>query len=259
MQGPLRIGSLFSGVGGLDLGLERAGLGRVQWQCESDPFCQAVLRKHWTSALLMDDVRGLDNDDGGLDADVLCGGFPCQDISQANHQATGLAGARSGFWREFDRVIGAIHPSIVVVENVAGAWRRWVPDVRRDIERRNYWSVPLFVRANHCGLPHRRTRCFVVGLASHADAARLADAVGGAVPSEKGYAWTCPDDTRAAWAGTRGDGLARAVVVRDAHGLPGRVDRRRDAARVAALGNAVVPACAEVVGRLILSSLGGAM
>ena len=74
-----RIGSLFSGIGGLDLGVERATGGRVVWHCESDPYCRSVLARHWPGVPCFDDVVGLEPPP----VDMLIGGFPCQDISQA--------------------------------------------------------------------------------------------------------------------------------------------------------------------------------
>lgn len=117
----MRIGSLFSGIGGLELGLERAGLGHTVWQAEQDPDCRAWLSDHWPGVPCYHDVR-----DVGASAppvDVLCGGFPCQDVSSAGKRA-GLEGERSGLWREFDRAVGTLRPRWVVVENVnSGASR----------------------------------------------------------------------------------------------------------------------------------------
>jgi DNA (cytosine-5)-methyltransferase 1 len=104
-QEPLRVGSLFSGIGGFDLGFERAGM-RTSWFVEQDAYCQAVLRKHWPDVPIHNDVCTVGADD--LEpVDVLCGGFPCQDLSVAGKGA-GLAGARSGLWAEFARLIGCL-------------------------------------------------------------------------------------------------------------------------------------------------------
>lgn len=99
----MRIGSLFSGIGGLELGLERGIPGaRVVFQVEIDPFCNQVLRKHWSHAERHEDVRSVGKQN--LPAvDLLCGGFPCQDVSSAGARK-GLAGERSGLWYEYLRV-----------------------------------------------------------------------------------------------------------------------------------------------------------
>ena len=110
--------SLFSGIGGIDLGLERAGM-RVVWQCESDPFCQRVLRKHWPDMPLHDDIRTFVAPER---VDLLAGGFPCQPVS--------LVGFRRGvsderwLWPEFLRVIRLVRPRYVFLENVPAPDRR---------------------------------------------------------------------------------------------------------------------------------------
>ena len=94
----LIFGSLFAGIGGIDLGLERAGM-KCAWQVEIDPYAQKVLEKHWPEVKRYSDIRdcGADN----LDVvDLICGGFPCQDISYAGKGA-GIEGERSGLWKEF--------------------------------------------------------------------------------------------------------------------------------------------------------------
>src|SRR6187200_1732128 len=100
---PMTIGSLFAGVGGLELGLEWAGLGPTLWQVEQDKFCRAVLEKHWPQAERFDDVCTVGSANLAP-VQLICGGFPCQDVSSAGKGA-GLAGERSGLWREFARVV----------------------------------------------------------------------------------------------------------------------------------------------------------
>ena len=94
----MNVGSLFSGIGGFELGFERAGM-RVSWQVEQDAYCRAVLARHFPDAARYEDVRevGIDNLDP---VDLICGGFPCQDLSSAGSGA-GIDGARSGLWSEF--------------------------------------------------------------------------------------------------------------------------------------------------------------
>ena len=113
----MKFGSLFSGVGGFDLGFERAGMECV-WQVEFDKNCQNVLKKHWSETELFDDVRTVGKHNL-KPVDVICGGFPCQDVSIAGKRA-GLAGERSGLWSEFARIIDELEPKWVVIENVPG-------------------------------------------------------------------------------------------------------------------------------------------
>src|SRR3990167_7965029 len=113
----LTIGSVFSGIGGLELGIERAGLGPVLWQVEIDPFCRAVLSHHWPTAKRYEDVKTF-TDDMVAPVDLICGGFPCTDISNAGKRA-GIDGEHSGLWSEYARIVGLVRPRFVVVENVA--------------------------------------------------------------------------------------------------------------------------------------------
>ena len=166
----MRIGSLFSGIGGLELGLEWAGLGDVVWQVEQDPWCRSVLAHHWPDAERFDDVCSVGA--GTLQpVDLICGGFPCQDVSAAGHGA-GLGGTRSGLWYEFDRIVGDIEPAWVVVENVASGGNRWVDAVRGCLEQRGYQTLPVPLSAQDVGAPHLRRRIFIV---AHAIGEQLRD------------------------------------------------------------------------------------
>src|SRR5688572_8958841 len=111
----LRVLDLFAGIGAFSLGLERAGMRTVGF-CEVDPFCQKVLQKHWPDVPLHGDIttREFQEDE----ADVVTGGFPCQDISDAG-KCAGLAGERSGLYRELVRAIRVVRPKFAIVENVA--------------------------------------------------------------------------------------------------------------------------------------------
>jgi len=156
----LTIGSLFSGIGGLELGLERAGLGRVVWQCEQDAWCRQVLARHWPDAVRYDDVTtmGLDGEEVEH-VDVLCGGFPCQDISTAGAGA-GLDGARSGLFFELMRVVRLVRPWIVVLENVAALVARGLERVVGALVEAGYDVTWAVVSAASVGAPHLRERVF---------------------------------------------------------------------------------------------------
>jgi DNA (cytosine-5)-methyltransferase 1 len=114
----LQVLDLFSGIGAYALGLERAGM-KVAAFCEIDPFCRRVLRKHWPDTPIYDDVTKLSGDAlrrDGIAVDVICGGWPCQDISPAG-TGSGLDGARSGLWSEVSRLAGELRPRFLVLEN----------------------------------------------------------------------------------------------------------------------------------------------
>ena len=158
-------GSLFSGVGLFELGLIWSGLvSRVAWQVEIDPFCRAVLAGHYpeTDRSIVD-VRAAGKRSLGP-VDVICGGFPCQDVSGAGKGA-GLAGERSGLWYEYRRIVGELRPRIAIVENVASGKKRWLCEVRSDLHALGYRTRALQISAADVGLPHRRERVFVVAYA----------------------------------------------------------------------------------------------
>lgn len=155
------IGSLFSGIGGLELGLEWAGLGPVAWQVEKDEYARAVLAKHWPNAVRHEDVRSVGAHNLQR-VDVLCGGFPCQDLSYAGRGA-GLEGARSGLWREYARVVRELRPRVVIVENVPALRSRGLGRVLGDLAECGYDAVWTSLAASDVGAPHKRERLFVVG------------------------------------------------------------------------------------------------
>lgn len=161
--------SLFSGIDGLGLGLQRAGM-RIVGHVEIDPFCRRVLAKHWPEVPQHDDVQTCIHWWQGTDrprVDVIAGGFPCVDISSANTSGTraGLDGAKSGLWSAYRDVVAELEPEWVIVEN-SPEWRRWVPSVRRDLHALGYASVPVRVSAGSLGAPHPRPRCVVVANAN---------------------------------------------------------------------------------------------
>ena len=155
------IGSLFSGIGGLELGLERAGLGPVVWQCEIDPLCIRVLEKHWPEAERIGDAVLYPR--RWPQVDTLCGGFPCQSVSSAGPKEGMHVGFRkSSLWRAFGYVLDVIHPRNVVVENVASGARLWLDHVVGDLLGRGYRARAFEIDTRELGLPCSRPRIFVV-------------------------------------------------------------------------------------------------
>lgn len=107
----LTFGSLFAGIGGFDLGFERAGM-ECTWQCENNKFCQKILNKHWPNVKKYYDIKEIRRIEP---VDVICGGFPCQDISHAGKRV-GIIGEKSGLWKEMLRIIRSVRPKYVAVE-----------------------------------------------------------------------------------------------------------------------------------------------
>jgi DNA (cytosine-5)-methyltransferase 1 len=155
-------GSLFSGIGGLDLGLERAGM-ECRWQVEIDPYCQRVLAKHWPNVERFSDVKEVGSHNL-KPIDLICGGFPCQDISLAGKGA-GLEGERSGLWWEFHRIIMQLRPRYVIVENVGALVVRGLDVVLGSLAEGGYDASWDHIPAAAVGAPHRRDRIFIVAYA----------------------------------------------------------------------------------------------
>lgn len=157
----MKFGSLFSGIGGFDLGFERAGMEGV-WQCEIDKHAQSVLKNHF-SAEVYNDVKTIGRNAGSVD--LICGGFPCQDLSIAGKRA-GLAGERSGLWFEFARIIDELEPGWVVIENVPGLLSsnkgRDFAVVLQWLVKRGYGVCWRVLDAQYFGVPQRRRRVFIV-------------------------------------------------------------------------------------------------
>lgn len=231
----MTIGALFAGIGGLELGLERAGLGPVRWHVEIEPEARAVLATHWPNAQSFVDVRDV-RPESLERVDVLCGGFPCQDLSFANtRERRGLDGAKSGLWREFLRIVGGVRPAVVVVENVESAWRAWVPVVRRDLHLGGYASVPISLSPLALGANHDRRRVFVVAY-PHGEAQRLR-------PVHAEMARLCADP---------GSGRPRRLAS-IAAAISGDDGLSAGLARLP--GNAVDVGVSETLGRAIIASL----
>lgn len=326
------IGSLFSGIGGLELGLERSGLGAVAWQVECDPFCLRVLARHWPHAKRFEDVCKVGSSTLPP-VDGICGGFPCQDVSGAGKRA-GLDGARSGLWREYLRIVFEMRPRWCVVENVTSGERAWLPRVQHDLVSAGYRTEAIRLGAVDAGAPHRRLRTFVLAVGNASAEGRGRRGIGsespfaaasgrgvpvgdadaqrqyqsqGTQPDQRGRAQDAGDaklanadrsedqqqpgrrgGSRRARAaepveiGLRQDGGAdpEREMGGGAHGVsagldghrwpagrgqdqeawePPRVARRgeipENAARLRALGNAVVPQVAEMIGRRLLAML----
>jgi len=156
----ITFGSLFAGIGGFDLGFERAGMA-CKWQVEIDDYANRVLAKHWPAVQRERDILHCGRHNLGS-VDVICGGFPCQDISYAGRGA-GLDGERSGLFFEAVRVVCELQPRCVVLENVAALLNRGLDRVLGTLAEIGYDAEWHCVPAAAVGAPHIRDRVFVLG------------------------------------------------------------------------------------------------
>lgn len=178
----MKVGSLFSGLGGMDLGLERAGM-QVVWQAEIDRQARAVLRAHWQDTHIFEDVHHVTKDTASP-VDLICGGSPCQDVSIAGKRA-GLAGERSRLFFEYHRILTELTPTWFVFENVRGllssnkgadfatvlaGFTGLIPEIPDGGWRKSGFAFGRFYNiawrvldAQYFGIAQRRKRLFIVG------------------------------------------------------------------------------------------------
>ncbi len=165
MNKMISVGSLFSGIGGIELGLERTGNFRTEWFVENNGYARAVLRKHWPGLPIHSDITQMDWSKVAP-VDMLTGGFPCQDLSYAGKGAGIKEGSRSGLWKEFYRAIRILRPKFVFVENVSALLSRGLDIVLGDLAAIGYDAEWYCVTASSVGAPHRRDRIFIIAYTS---------------------------------------------------------------------------------------------
>ncbi len=160
----MKVLDLFSGIGGFSLGLERAGMETVAF-CEFEPHAQKILKKHWPDVPCYDDVRTLDGTQFRGSVDVVCGGFPCQDLSVAGKKA-GFDGERSSLYREMLRIIGECGPRYAIFENVTGLLSgesgRWFAKFLYDLAEIGFDAEWHCISASELGAHHHRDRVWIV-------------------------------------------------------------------------------------------------
>ena len=157
-------GSLFSGIGGIDLGFEWAGI-ETKWQVEIDDYCQKLLSIRFPHTKKFTDVRKVGSHNLEK-VDIISGGFPCQDISVAGKGA-GIEGERSGLWTELHRVISELRPRFAFIENVPMLTIRGGGRVISDLAEIGYDAEWQIVGADDVGAWHRRKRIWIVAYSEH--------------------------------------------------------------------------------------------
>ena len=264
----LTFGSLFAGIGGFDLGFERAGM-ECKWQVEIDDYSTKVLEKHWPQVHRERDIRTVGSHN--LEpVDVICGGFPCQDISYAGLGA-GLDGERSGLFFEAIRVVRELQPRVLVLENVAALLTRGLDRVLGTLAEIGFDAEWHCIPAASVGAPHIRDRVWVLAYSNgkHGGTPRAGKAQKRAAieisPASKQPTLLANSDSKGLEKrqgkdarGTRQNCGTKPIrsewwsvepaVGRVANGISSRVDRLKG------LGNAVVPQVAEYIGRQIVEA-----
>lgn len=240
-----RLLDLFAGIGGFSIGLEKSHMFETSAFCEIDPFCQKVLSKNWPGIPCYEDIKTLTAErlkQDGISIDAISGGFPCQDISEAGKGA-GLEGERSGLWYEYARLISEIRPRYVIIENVSELLIRGFEDVLGSLAKIGYDAEWHCIQAYDVGAYHLRDRVWIIAYPS----------------SDRQLCDTCEEQgeitqeffdrrrlfkrkiksKRQEWWSTE------PYIHRVAHGIPNRSHRLK------ALGNAIVPQIAQVIGEAI--------
>jgi DNA (cytosine-5)-methyltransferase 1 len=160
----ITVGSLFSGIGGLELGLERTEKFKTIWNCENDEYASAILRKHWPEVPNIGDITKVEWERVEK-PDLICGGFPCQDISIAGKQKGIKEGTRSGLWFEFAKAIRILRPRYVLIENVPMLANNGGTIVLSSLAEIGYDAEWFTLSAAEVGAWHKRERFFIIAYA----------------------------------------------------------------------------------------------
>ena len=289
----VKIGSLFAGIGGFELGLERSWVNaETIWQVEKKPFCQRILSKHWPKSTIYNNVKHI-NKNNVKPVDVLIGGFPCQSISLAGKMEGLENGEKSGLWWEMWRIARDLRPRLIIMENVANILSVGGPDVIGSLTQIGYdcqWTV---ISAGGCGAPHKRSRWFCIAISTS-----MSDS-GWITPNSNSHGERAPSPilprgetivTHATQSASNSNGFDKLRTIKggmletregvqlhprsgdsDSHGSDNggsywsktpspspfcRVDDgiSNRVDRLEALGNAIVPQCSQWVGDQILKS-----
>ena len=251
----IRLGSAFSGIGGFELGLHWA-IPNLQtvWQIEKDKFCQKVLKKHWPNSQLHEDITTINTKELS-DIDILCAGFPCTDLSEANIKGKGLYGKKSGLFWDLCRIIRDFRNQkrqipIILLENVTGLTFRGLGTVLGEISQIGY-SIEFFtVKARSFGAPHIRERWFGI--------CYIANPHISSTQEQSVNPWRLETESRFKRGSGENDGVysknywQEGPIESPLCSLDDGISNRM--ARLKALGNAIVPQCSEWIGKRLIET-----
>lgn len=247
---PLNVLDLFSGIGGFSLGLERTGGFKTVAFCEIEEFPRRVLQKHWPEVPCYRDVRELTAERlaaDGIAVDVICGGFPCQDLSTSG-SGLGLRGERSGLWAEYARLVCELRPIVFVVENSTELLDGWLGEVLGTLASFGYDAEWECIPASAVGAHHRRDRIWIVAYPAGFRLPRPGGLLHAVYPAPDAYR----EASRLVDAVQR---CAMPFVCRGHDGFPAGLGK----AALHGLGNAVVPQLPELIGNAILQAIADEM
>ena len=227
-------GSLFSGIGGFELGAKRAGIKTI-WNCEINSFCRKILKKHFPETTQYTDITTLKNPPY---VDIISGGFPCQDISIANPKGEGLDGKRSGLWKEMFRIICEARPDYVLIENSPQLLRKDFSTLLQNLSEAGYDAEWYCLQARDFNLPHKRERLFIV---CYATCLRFADSIIKPDQLQKILSKKISGQTALSMPIKRFNAESDYRSVRMYNGFSKELDTNR----ITALGNAVIPSIAQ--------------
>ena len=259
----MRVGSLFSGVGGIEYGFEQQGF-KTEWFIENNTYCQKILKKRFPGTKIYGDIEAVDFTKVSR-VDVLTGGFPCQDISNAGKR-DGIEGSRSSLWKYYFEAIRQIRPRVAFIENVSALTHRGLHVVLRDLAEIGYDAEWHCISASSIGAPHCRDRIFIIAYPSENGCGQTSNRKSqqngqdvansnkkrfqSGLSSRKKKRLTplrisCKNEKEHIFRRNKGSWATESRICGVAHGVPNRVDR------IKCLGNAVVPQCAEVFAKAI--------
>lgn len=250
----LTFGSLFAGIGGMDIGLERAGL-KCLWQCENDPDCLQILNHHWPDIPKYGDITQVDWSDVPP-VDLLCGGFPCQPFSSCGN--FGGKDDERYLWGEYARAIRELRPSFILIENVRGILFQEIETVLSDLARGGYDAIWDVVPAALFGAPHKRERVFIL---AHSHNFRQQQEHGAADSYKRLLARRMVTESATCWnslsidrqdANALARSLSQPLYISLDDGISSGLSRQLWKSKIRMIGNAVCPPVTQFMGEVII-------